>query len=185
MLDRKFVREHPDLVREALRKRGMVLLVKRELPVQQAPGEMPVQIETPPLGTRVLRETPAQHAVETPLIDALLEDDAERRSVLSELEALRNKRNVASKEIGRMKDEAKRESLKAEVRLVNERIKVLEAELAKIDARLSAYDAELPNIPDDDVPFGKDDSENVVIKTVGEPRQFDFEPIPQDRKSVV
>jgi seryl-tRNA synthetase len=139
---------------------------------------MPAQIETPPLGTRVLRETPAQHAVETPLIDALLEDDAERRSVLSELEALRNKRNVASKEIGRMKDEAKRESLKAEVRLVNERIKVLEAELAKIDARLSAYNAELPNIPDDDVPFGKDDSENVVIKTVGEPRQFDFEPIP-------
>ena len=168
MLDRKFVREHPDLVREALRKRGMVLLVKRELPAQMEP---------PPEGTHV-RETPAPYAVETPLIDALLADDAERRAVLSELEALRNKRNVASKEIGRMKDESRREALKAEIRLVNKRIESLEAELVKIDARLDGYYAELPNIPAADVPPWQDDSGNVVVKTVGEPRKFDFDPVP-------
>ncbi len=167
MLDRKFVREHPDLVREALRRRGMVLTVKREPLPQPALDE-----------TRTLREQPVPYTIETPLIDALLTDDEQRRAVLSQIEALRNKRNVASKEIGRMKDDSQREALKAEVRLVNERIEALEAELAQIDARLSDYEAELPNVPNDDVPFGKDDSENIVIKTIGEPRQFDFEPVP-------
>ena len=118
MLDRKFVREHPDLVREALRKRGMVLTVKRELPAEPQLGGRPAP------DAHVLRTKPAPYVVETPLIDALLADDEERRAVLSELESLRNKRNVASKEIGRMKDEPKREGLKAEVRLINDRIEV-------------------------------------------------------------
>jgi len=161
MLDRKFIREHPDLVRDALRKRGMLTL-----PVPE------------PAVEGVLREKPAAYAVQTPLIDAFLAADDARRNVLVELETLRNKRNVASKEIGRLKDEGMREAMKAEVRLVNERIAVLERELDQIEKRFSEIEAEFPNIPDDDVPPGKDDSENVVIKTVGEPRQFDFEPVP-------
>ena len=161
MLDRKFIREHPDLVRDALRKRGMLTLAVPEPAVEG-----------------VLREKAAAYAVQTPLVDAFLAADDARRNVLVELETLRNKRNVASKEIGRLKDEGMREAMKAEVRLVNERIAVLERELDQIEKRFSEIEAEFPNIPDDDVPVGKDDSANVVIKTVGEPRQFDFEPVP-------
>ena len=161
MLDRKFIREHPDLVRDALRKRGMTAAPAPEL---AAAG--------------VLRERPAAQAVQTPLIDTFLAVDDARRNVLAELETLRNKRNVASKEIGRLKDEGTREAMKAEVRLVNERIAVLEKELDQIEKRFSETEAEFPNIPDADVPVGEDDSDNVVVKTAGAPRAFDFAPVP-------
>ncbi|HEX7594117.1 MAG TPA: serine--tRNA ligase, partial [Anaerolineae bacterium] len=131
-----------------------------------------------PIANRVTRERDATYELQTPLVDALIVADDERRITLAELEALRNKRNVASKEIGRMQDEGPREAMKSEVRLINERIAVLEKELNQIESRLSGIEAEFPNIPDDDVPFGKDDSENVVIRTEGTPRQFDFVPLP-------
>jgi seryl-tRNA synthetase len=161
VLDRKLIREHPDLVRDALRRRGMLVLP-----------------EPQPIANRATRERDATYELQTPLVDALIVADDERRITLAELEALRNKRNVASKEIGRMQDEGPREAMKSEVRLINERIAVLEKELNQIESRLSGIEAEFPNIPDDDVPFGKDDTENVVIQTVGEPRQFDFAPLP-------
>lgn len=168
MLDPKLIRENPDLVRQALHDRGMELFVEVEQPGQGTPG-----------GTeRVLCERPTAFAIRTPLIDALLAEDEERRKVLAELESLRNKRNVASKEIGRTRDEATREAMKAKVRLVNDRIEILETELAQIESRKSGYEQQLPNIPDPTVPRGKDETENVVIKTVGEPRRLDFEPLP-------
>ncbi len=159
MFARKLIREQPDLVRDALRRRGMLVFPE-------------------PIANRVAHERDATYELQTPLVDALIIADDERRITLAELEALRNKRNVASKEIGRMQDEGPREAMKSEVRLINERIAVLEKELNQIESRLSGIEAEFPNIPDDDVPFGKDDSENVVIQTVGEPRQFDFAPLP-------
>lgn len=137
MFDLKLIREQPDRVREALRKR------------QQDPA----------------------------VVDEILAADEMRRKTLAELEALRNQRNTASKEIGRMKDESEREKRKAQVREINARIEVLEKEVAEVETRLNALVVQVPNLPDDDVPYGKDDSENVVTKTIGEPRKFDFEPI--------
>jgi len=118
-------------------------------------------------------------------IDSILAADEQRRASLAELEALRAQRNTASKEIGRtlaphasagVKDETEREARKVQVREINTRIDVLDKTVNEVDQRLNDSLAVIPNIPDDDVPFGKDDSENVVIKTIGEPRPFDFTP---------
>ncbi len=126
----------------------------------------------------LFREALRKRGAETGIVDRILTADERRRTSLSELEALRGQRNVASKEIGRMKDEAEREIRKAQVREINTRIEVLEKEVNAAEVDLNSLVAEVPNIPDPDVPFGKDDSENVVLRTIGEPRQFDFEPVP-------
>ena len=125
-----------------------------------------------------VRESLRRRGDEPARVDAILAVDEERRTSLAELEALRNQRNTLSKEIGRMKDEAEREAKKAQVREINTRIDGLEKIVHDAEARLNDLLAVMPNLPDEDVPFGKDDSENVVIKTVGEPRPFDFEPVP-------
>jgi seryl-tRNA synthetase len=107
-------------------------------------------------------------------VDTILAADEERRKSLADLEALRNQRNTMSKEIGRMKDDAEREAKKAQVREINTRADSLEKTVAEVETRLNDLVAIMPNLPDEDVPLGKDDSENVVIRTVGEPRVFDF-----------
>lgn len=125
-----------------------------------------------------VRESLRRRGQDTASVDQILAADEERRRTLADLEALRNQRNTASKEIGRMKEDAEREARKAQVRQINTRIEALEKTVGDIETRLNDLLVQVPNIPDDDVPFGKDDSENVVIRTVGEPRKFDFEPLP-------
>lgn len=111
-------------------------------------------------------------------VERILALDQERRVKLSELETLRAQRNTASKEIGRMQDAAQRETMKDQVRVINIQIDGLETLVGELDAQLQEQLYELPNIPDPDVPPGKDDSENVILGTVGEPRAFDFTPRP-------
>jgi seryl-tRNA synthetase len=62
------------------------------------------------------------------------------------------------------------------MRLVGDQISRLDEELRSVDEQLTSLVAAIPNLPDPRVPYGKDDSENVVIRTVGEPKAFDFEP---------
>jgi seryl-tRNA synthetase len=111
-------------------------------------------------------------------VDSILKLDERRRAILSEVETLKAERNVVSKEIGQMKDEAARKSKIEAMRAVGEKIAALDTELAKVEADLQSYMALLPNIPDERTPFGKDENENVVIKTEGKPRKFDFQPLP-------
>ncbi|MCS6992296.1 MAG: serine--tRNA ligase [Anaerolineales bacterium] len=111
-------------------------------------------------------------------VDVILERDARRRAVIAEVEALKAERNTVSKEIGKMKDPNERQAKIEAMRLVGEKIAVLDRELAEVEAALTAQVATLPNLPDPRVPYGKDDSENIVIKTVGEPRVFEFTPKP-------
>jgi seryl-tRNA synthetase len=111
-----------------------------------------------------------------PSVDEVLNLDARRRSLLTEVETLRAERNAVSKQIGRMKEEAEREAKKAEMRAVGERIESLDAELRQVEETLQERLAALPNLPDPRTPFGTGEEENVVIQTVGEPKQFDFEP---------
>src|SRR4029079_19764730 len=124
------------------------------------------------------REALAKRQMEPATVDRILALDEERRAKLSELEAFRAQRNAASKEIGRSQDAAGRETMKDQVRVINIQIDGLDTLVSELDAQLQEALYELPNLPDPDVPFGKDDSENVVIKNVGTLREFAFTPQP-------
>ena len=137
MLDLRFIRENPDLVKEAL-----------------------VKLNT------------------TAPLDEILSLDKQRRRLLSEVEALRARRNAVSKEIGKMKDGDRRQALIEEMREVDERIKGLDDQVRQVEERLNEAMLQVPNMPHESVPVGRDESENVVVRTWGQPKEFDFEPLP-------
>ncbi|MEJ5240419.1 MAG: serine--tRNA ligase [Anaerolineales bacterium] len=109
-------------------------------------------------------------------VDAVLELDRRRRALIAEVEQLKAERNAVSKEIGAMKDAAARQEKIAAMRALGERIDALDADLKGVEEQLQATLATIPNIPDPRVPIGKDENENVVVRQVGEPPRFDFEP---------
>jgi seryl-tRNA synthetase len=111
-------------------------------------------------------------------IDRILALDVRRRDLLTEAEMLRAERNTVSKEIGRSKDNEARQAKIEEMRIVGARIKELEAQLKEVEEQL--YDAQLqvPNLPGPGVPVGPDEEHNVLVRQEGEPRTFDFEPVP-------
>jgi seryl-tRNA synthetase len=111
-------------------------------------------------------------------VDQVIELDELRRTRIQEVEDLRAERNLVSKEIGKMKDASERQAKIQKMRQVGERIDQLDAELAQIEVQLDELINQIPNIPDERVPLGVDESDNVVIKTVGEPPEFDFDPKP-------
>ena len=77
-----------------------------------------------------------------------------------------------------MKEATARQSKIDAMRVVGDKIAEFDKQVAEVESELNALTASIPNIPDARVPYGKDDSENIVIKTVGEPRKFDFTPLP-------
>jgi seryl-tRNA synthetase len=109
-------------------------------------------------------------------VDAILKLDESRRGMLSEVEALKAERNTVSKEIGQMKDAASRQVKIEAMRTVGNRIAALDKEVSGVEQELKSLTAALPNIPDGRTPFGKDENENVVLRTVGELPEFDFQP---------
>ena len=112
-------------------------------------------------------------------LDAFKTCDDERRAILQELEALRHQRNVVSDQIAEMKkagDNA--DTVVAKMREVSSKIKVLDKELTEILETFDQILMGLPNIPHASVPVGKDETDNPVIKTAGDPPSFDFEPKP-------
>jgi seryl-tRNA synthetase len=137
MLDLRFIRENPDLVREAL-----------------------VKLNT------------------TAPIDDVLSLDGQRRGLLSEVETLKARRNAVSKEIGKMKDGDRRQALIEEMREVGERIKGLDDQERQVEEQLNQALLQVPNLPHESVPVGRDESENVVVRTWGQPKEFNFEALP-------
>jgi seryl-tRNA synthetase len=111
-------------------------------------------------------------------IDQILALDARRRELLTEVEALRAERNAASKEISRARDPDERQSRIEAMRLVGDRIKALEDDLKGVEAELDEAMLWVPNLPHSSVPIGPDDSANMIVRMEGEPRTFDFEPVP-------
>ena len=140
MIDIKFLRENPDIVKENIKKKFQ----DRKLE----------------------------------LVDRVIELDVESRRAQTEANELRADRNRLSKEIGALmkqgkKDEA--EETKAKVNAAAERLAELEAKETELAASIREIMLTIPNIIDDSVPVGKDDSENVEIERFGEPVVPDFE----------
>src|SRR5207249_7819911 len=107
-------------------------------------------------------------------VDALLDADRRRREALHALETLRAERTNASKAIRDLKDAAERERAIAAQRTLGERIAAAEEAAAAAEADFERRMLEVPNLPHPDVPVGPDESANVDVRTVGEPRRFDF-----------
>ena len=114
-----------------------------------------------------------------PAAAKLLELDDARRRHLTKLQEAQSRRNAASKEIGKAKgakDEALAAKLMAEVAELKEVIQGGEEEERQLTTALEAALAVIPNLPRDDVPVGKDETDNKEVRRVGEPRKFDFAP---------
>jgi seryl-tRNA synthetase len=118
------------------------------------------------------------------LVDTILALDVRRREILTEVEELRAERNRVSKEIGKLKGKAdrsgstERDARIAEMRKVGDRIDELEEQLCVVESDLDSAMLRVPNVPHESVPYGPDDSHNVVGSGWGEIQEFDFEPVP-------
>ena len=120
-------------------------------------------------------------------VDAILKLDEKRRVMLQQVEALKAERNTVSKEVGKtlaphasagVKDAAARQTKIEAMRVVGDQIAEMDKQVAEVESELDALVSGLPNIPDARTPYGKDDSENVILKTIGEPRKYNFTPKP-------
>ena len=140
MIDIKFLRENPEIVKDNIRKK--------------------FQDE------------------KLPLVDKVIELDAESRRVKQEADNLRANKNVISKQIGALMAQGKKEEAeakKAEVAANAKRLAELEAMEPQLQEQVKEIMMKIPNIIDASVPIGKDDSENVEIQKYGEPIVPDFE----------
>ena len=140
MIDIKFLRENPDIVKENIKKK-----------FQDA---------------------------KLPLVDEVIELDLQSRQAKQEADDLRANRNKISKEIGGLMAQGKKEEAeakKAEVAAGAKRLAELEVLEAELQEKVTKIMMVIPNIIDESVPIGKDDSENVEIQKYGEPVVPDFE----------
>lgn len=112
-----------------------------------------------------------------PDVEIFKSNDEKHKTVLSEIEALRHKRNVVSETIAKMKKNGEdADELVVKMRAVSENIKSLEKVLSESDQQLKEFILKLPNLPHASVPIGKSDTDNPVIKTYNQPPDFEFKP---------
>jgi seryl-tRNA synthetase len=110
-------------------------------------------------------------------LDQLLALDARRRELLPEVESAQAERKALSKQIGERKQAGEdAEELVDAVQGLKERVESSREELEAVDGKLAELGPQLPNIPDPDAPEGMTEEDAVVIRQVGEPPDFDFEP---------
>ncbi len=138
MLDMKFVRNNPQVVQEALLKRGSIVT-----------------------------------------LDEFLKLDQQRREKLFIVEQMKNRRNLVSEEIGRLKKAGKDVSeMQLEMRELSRQIKEVDESHKELEKRLQQILLDIPNIPHETVPVGQSDADNQVVRIWGKPREFDFTPKP-------
>jgi len=109
-------------------------------------------------------------------IDKLLAIDQKKRAIIQELESLRAEQNKISERVSREKDDKKKEELITSGRNLSSQVKAIEENLKQAEQEFDKIMRQIPNLPFDEVPVGKDDSDNKVFKKVGQPTRFDFEP---------
>ena len=114
---------------------------------------------------------------ETVDIDSLLALDSEKREFLYEVEQLKMKQNEVSKDIPRLKKEGKDVApIFAEMKNLSEKVKEIDESVRVLDEKISDIMYSIPNIPNDDVPDGDTDEDNVEVRRFMEPTKFTFEP---------
>lgn len=139
MLDMKFVRSNPEIIRASLTKRNS-------------------SIE---------------------LINTFLTVDTERREKLVRAEQMKNRRNIVSEEIGRLKKAGQNaQELVLEMRETSQKIKEIDEEVRGIEEKLASILLTIPNIPHESVPVGTDESANREERKWGTPKKFTFKPQP-------
>ncbi|MBV9765316.1 MAG: serine--tRNA ligase [Acidobacteriaceae bacterium] len=112
-------------------------------------------------------------------VDAFQSLDRRRRQCVTETEQLRSERNRATAEIGKLrKENADTAEQQQQVRAIGERIAELEEQVGKLDTEFHDLLASVPNIPQETVPVGKDETSNVELRRWGTPRDFSFQPKP-------
>ncbi len=127
-----------------------------------------------------VREGMAKRGAQVPL-DRFISLDEERRRKLTEVEQLKNKRNTVSKEVGQLKSQGKDAAgLIQEMQDVGGKIQGLDQDIRAIEEQLDQILMVIPNIPHESVPVGKDETENQLIRSWGEPHKFDFKPKTHD-----
>ena len=105
--------------------------------------------------------------------------DGKRRKLLTEVEALKNRRNLASEEIGRLKQQGlDAENRIREMRQGSDDIKRLDGDVKLLDEELRQLLISIPNIPHASVPVGRSSEENQEVRRWGEPPRFSFQPRP-------
>lgn len=138
MLDLKFVRNNPQIVQDALLKRGS-----------------------------------------TVILDEFLKLDQERREKLFVVEQMKNRRNLVSEEIGRLKKAGKdAPEMVLEMRDLSQQIKEIDEANKELEGKLQEILLDIPNIPHETVPVGQSEADNKVVRTWGKPREFKFDPKP-------
>lgn len=109
-------------------------------------------------------------------IEKIPELDKKRRELLGVVEKMKNQQSTVSKEIPKMKKAGEDTTeIMAEMKKLSDEIKELDAQVTAVEAELREKMLYIPNTPNPEVPIGKDDSDNVEIRKVGEPTTFDFE----------
>lgn len=112
-------------------------------------------------------------------VDEVIELDSNRRKIQTTIDELRNKRKNDSQKIGLMKKNGEdTTTLQESVKNLGEEIKELEEEEIVLNDRITSLLLTTPNLPQEGVPIGEDDTKNVVIGSWGEIRKFDFDPKP-------
>ncbi len=126
----------------------------------------------------VVRKALRDRQMEDSPVDRVLELDARRRALLTEVEAMKAERNAVSKEIGRMKDPAERQAKIDAMRGLGDRIAELDEQVRQVEGELQALVATIPNIPHVDTPYGTGEHDNRVVRQSGEIPQLGFQPLP-------
>ena len=131
----------------------------------------------------LVKEKCNRRGIDPSLIDNFSRTDQQRLALLSEVEGLKNRRNNVSDQIALLKrgsdaDKQKADPLIIEMRETSQRIKELDTELQQVEQSLQEVVMAIPNLCDDSVPDGQDDSDNLEIKTWGQKPAFSFEPKP-------
>ena len=107
-------------------------------------------------------------------VDELVKADDERKAFLLETEELKAKQNKLSEEVSRTQDATERTRLISEIQPLKEELKTKEEKLKEVMQNWQSLMLQVPNIPDMSVPEGKDDEDNVEVKTWGDKTEFNF-----------
>jgi len=109
-------------------------------------------------------------------IGRLLELDKKRRETLQALEDIRAQKNKANKEIQKAKNKREKEKIILKMRELDKNNDRLDENLKELEKKFNNLMLQIPNLPQDDVPAGKDEKDNVILRGVGEKTKFDFKP---------